>query len=535
MFLFSPLFSFLSFFSQPQHTGGPLEVSKRKPVTHLVYALTALWALQSLFTFYGTAVVVAAKPALCWPSASDAARDARVGKGMVSVTWLYMVSSSLFAFFSPPPPDPPLSPQKLSTTNTGDDAGLPLALRARHGQPHAGHGGRRRLGEVLLGRRQAAGGLARPRAASPGPGLGAPARRARAPWPVRRRGPGALGRGGRARADGGGAAEPAQEVCGGAARGEGARDCENSDDEGSSSSSSDGDDDEGGIDPPTAVGFDCNPAAAGGGEAMESEAQKRAEAQIARRWSESVSTLFKRAKSGAASAAASAANAVTAAAAAVAPDATAADLTTQRESDRVFFGMAGEAGAAAAALARKNAAAAAAGVRPVPPAPWNEGEPFPIDRRLSVTYPTIVTPPVSGFCFLFPPHREGKRRKSFTKAKNSLPPPPSLSAFQTLPSKSFTKAKNPPPPPPPLSLLSKPFDPNNRRSSRNSKERTRRLPQPQPQPQTQPQPPPPPRSPRPSPRRAKPLTSSAAGGTASLTTSSSRPLTTPGSRARFTG
>ena len=433
MFLFSPLFSFLSFFSQPQHRGGPLEVSKRKPVTHLVYALTALWALQSLFTFYGTAVVVAAKPALCWPSASDAARVARVGKGMVSVTWLYTVSSSLFAFFSPPPPPTPHSHHRNSQQPTPattqvflwlfvpvmvnpmqDTAGVDAWEKCFSGVAKP-LGASRALERQVQGRASAL-----PRVARVLHGLfgdvdlvlsdvvAALVLTAAAQQNRRRK------------------FVEAQLAGKAFKRGEGARDCENSDDEGSSSSSSDGDDDEGGIDPPTAVGFDCNPAAAGGGEAMESEAQKRAEAQIARRWSESVSTLFKRAKSGAASAAASAANAVTAAAAAVAPDATAADLTTQRESDRVFFGMASEAGAAAAALARKNAAAAAAGVRPVPPAPWNEGEPFPVDRRLSVTYPTIVTPPVSGFCFLFPPHREGKRRKSLERQKTHFPPPLSL-------------------------------------------------------------------------------------------------------------
>lgn len=173
-------------------------------------------------------------------------------------------------------------------------------------------------------------------------------------------------------------------------RGKGARGGRDGDDEVEESSIEDSDSDAdpaGEFDPPTAVGFDYNPDAADGGEAMESEAQRTAEAQIAKRMGGAVSTLFRRARSGSGAASASAARAASAAAAAVAPS------SAPKEPERAFFGMAGEAGAAAAALARRNAAAAAAGVRPAPPAPWAEGEPFPVDRRLSVTYPTIVTPP----------------------------------------------------------------------------------------------------------------------------------------------
>jgi hypothetical protein len=365
---------FLFFFISPFplfFQGAPLEVSKRKPVQQLVYVLTALWALQSLLTLYGTAVVVAAKPGLCWSSASDAARVARVGKGMVSITWLYTVLLWLFVFAMINPMQDTTgvdawekcfsgiaktlgASRALESQVQGRASALPRIARVLHGL----------FGDVDLVLSDVMAALV----------LTAAAQQNRRRKFVE--------------------AQLAGKVF---KRGKGAHECENEEEEeGDSDSDSE-------IDPPTAVGFDYNPDAADGGEAMESEAQRQAEAAIAKRWGKGVSTLFKRAKSGAASAAANAA-------AAVAPDATtAADPTAVKESERVFFGMAGEAGAAAAALARRNAAAAAAGVRPAPPAPWSEGEPFPVDRRLSVTYPTIVTPPVSSTGKERERGREGER------------------------------------------------------------------------------------------------------------------------------
>lgn len=333
-----------------------------------MYALTALWALQSLLTLYGTAVVVAARPGLCWAGApAAAARVARVGKGMVSVAWLYTALLWLFVLAMVNPMQDTAgvdawekcfsgvaktlgASRALERQVSGRASALPRIARVLHGL----------FGDVDLVLSDVMAALVLTAAAQQN------RRRkfveSQLAGRVLRRGKDAHG--GRD-GDGEGAEEEEEE--------------EDSDEE---------------IDPPTAVGFDYNPEALDGGEAMESEAQESAEARIAKRWGGGVSMLFTRAKSGAAGAAAAAAAAAAAvsAAAAVAPDSSAVP-TAVKEPESVFFGMGGEAGAAAAALARRNAAAAAAGVRPAPPAPWAEGEPFPVDRRLSVTYPTVITPP----------------------------------------------------------------------------------------------------------------------------------------------
>ena len=201
-----------------------------------------------------------------------AARVARVGKGMVSITWLYTVFLWLFVFAM-------INPMQ---DTTGVDA----------------------WEKCFSGHCQDAGSFQGARAAGAGARVCSPSHRARAPRPLRGRRPRSLGCDGGAGADRGGAAEPEEKVCGAQLagkvfkRGKGAREGENEGEEEEEEGDSDSDSEE--IDPPTAVGFDYNPDAADGGEAMESEAQRQAEAAIAKRWGKSVSTLFKRAKSGAA-------------------------------------------------------------------------------------------------------------------------------------------------------------------------------------------------------------------------------------------
>ena len=249
-------------------------------MTHLVYALTALWGLQCLLTFYGTAVVVAAKPALCWSDSSDAARVARVGKGMVSVTWLYTVFLWLFVFAMVNPMQDTTgvdawekcfagiakslgASRALERQVAGRASALPRIARVLHGL----------FGDVDLVLSDVMAALVLTAAAQQN----------------RRR-----------------KFVESQQLAGEVLkRGKGARgrDDDGEDDDGEEEDSEDSGSD---FDPPTAVGFDYNPDAADGGEAMESEAQQRAEAQIAKRWgggAAAVSSLFKRAKSGAASAA----------------------------------------------------------------------------------------------------------------------------------------------------------------------------------------------------------------------------------------